>query len=71
MTEVTSDPIVTMQHVRAAKICAAGVRTFFTRYDLDRRDFLLNGIAASKIIETGDPVAARVVAEAMKESGLG
>lgn len=67
MTEVTSEVVVTMRHVRAAKLCARGTRAWFKRYDLDHNDFLANGIPAEKLIALGDPLGLRAVEEAMKD----
>lgn len=71
MTEVTSDLIVTMRHVRSAKLCARGTRAWFKRYGLDHGDFLANGIPAEKLIAVGDPLGLRAVEEARKEADLG
>lgn len=53
--------IVTMKDIRAAKMCSGGPRDFFKRHDLDWNDFLTNGIPASKLLATGDAMAAQVV----------
>lgn len=59
--------IVHIHHIRAAGICVSGARTWFPRYGLDFRDFLENGIDAQILRDTGDPLAARAVAEAEKD----
>lgn len=61
MTE-TPDPIVTITDIRLAGHCAAGARDWFKAHDLDFRDFLTNGIAASVLLATGDALAEQVVA---------
>ncbi|MGU9776200.1 hypothetical protein ACV3J7_07330 [Salmonella enterica] len=53
--------VITMAQIRAAGGCAAGVRAFFHRYDLDFRDFMENGIAADALLATGDALAVDVV----------
>ena len=58
---------VTISHVRAAGICVSGARTWFGRYDLDFRDFLLEGIDAQILRDTKDPLAARAVEQAEKD----
>jgi hypothetical protein len=58
---MTSDVIVTMEHVRKAQMCSRGSRKFFERHNLDWNDFLLNGIPASKLIPLNDAMANEVV----------
>lgn len=68
MTEVTSELRVHMRHIRAARICARGARTWFPRQGLDYADFLANGIPADVLTDTGDPLALRAVEQARIES---
>lgn len=68
MTEVTSELRVHMRHIRAAKICARGARTWFPRQGFDYQDFLANGIPADVLSATGDPLALRAVEQARIES---
>ena len=58
---------VKIEHVRAAKLCVNGARAWFARYDLDFRSFLRDGLPAETLRATGDPLAERAIAEAMKE----
>lgn len=53
--------IVTMRHVRQAKMCSRGARAFFDRHGLDWLEFLRSGVAAEKLIATGDAMALKVV----------
>lgn len=53
--------IVTMKHVRQAKMCSRGARAFFQRHDLDWRMFLREGLPAETVEKTGDAMALRVV----------
>lgn len=54
--------IVTMRHVREAKMCAKGARQFFARYDyLDWNKFLDEGVPAEDLERTGDALALKVV----------
>lgn len=53
--------VVTMQHVRKAKMCSRGTRQFFDRYNLDWNTFLQSGISSSVILATGDAMGAKVV----------
>lgn len=58
---MTTDPLVTMAHVRQARMCSRGARAFFRRHGLDWRLFLTQGLPASVIAATGDAMALRVV----------
>lgn len=69
MTEVTSELRVHPRHVRAAKICMAGSRKFFTKHDLNWNDFIDNGIRVSVLEEIGDPIALRAARQAELEAG--
>jgi hypothetical protein len=52
---------ITIDDVRVAGHCARGAKTWFDDYGLDFRDFLINGIAATKFLATGDGLAERIV----------
>lgn len=54
--------IVTMRHIRQAKLCASGARAWFKSYGLDWSRFLAAGVQAEELEKTGDPLAMRVVA---------
>lgn len=56
-----NEKIITMKDIRKAKMCARGAREFFISYNLDYSEFLRNGISASIIEATGDPLALKVV----------
>lgn len=58
---MTGDVIVSMADVRAAKLCMKGSRAWCKAHNIDWRDFAANGIPASVLIATGDPMVARVV----------
>ena len=53
--------IITMRHIRKAKMCSRGTRSFFERHGLDWDDFLKNGIDSEKLRLTGDSMALQVV----------
>lgn len=58
----TEAPIlVTMQHVRQAKMCSRGARAFFERHNLDWQKFLDEGLPVEQIEATGDAMALQVV----------
>lgn len=62
---MTCEPIiVTVADARAAGLCVAGSRTWATRYNLDFRDFLKNGLPESVLAELNDPFADRAIAAA-------
>jgi len=73
---------VTIQDLRAARYCLAGVRPWFQRHGLNWQDFLSHGIDAERLRATGDaliePVIqvakmrqARITALAPQEAGHG
>jgi hypothetical protein len=53
--------IVTMRHVRQAKMCSKGARAFFQRHNLDWPTFVRQGLPADIIAATGDTMALKVV----------
>lgn len=55
------DFLITLKDVRRAHHCSAGARTWFKHHGLDWSDFLKNGIPASKMLETNDALAKRLV----------
>ena len=65
MTE--PDPIVTINDVRRAGYCPSGARRWAEMHGIDFRDFLKNGIAASRLLETGEPMAIRAVETATRQ----
>ncbi|MGC1547217.1 MAG: hypothetical protein WA777_01705 [Rhodanobacter sp.] len=69
---MTSEPLVTMAHVRACGFCAKGVREFFSQYDgLDLNQFCREGLPASVIEATGDALALAAAAKAREGDGHG
>lgn len=52
--------LVKMEHVRAAKMCSRGARSFFQRHGLDWQTFLKEGLDAEIIEATGDAMALKV-----------
>jgi hypothetical protein len=54
------DPIVRVEHIRKAKLCARGVRAWAKRHGFDYMTFLTNGYPASAIEATGDALGMRV-----------
>lgn len=58
---MTKPVIVKMKHIRKAKMCSSGARSFFKKHNLDWQDFLKNGIDVESIKATGDAMALEVV----------
>lgn len=53
--------LITISHVRQAKMCAFGARAFCRRYDIDWSVFLKEGISSELLEATGDAMAMQVV----------
>ena len=62
-----TEPIVTLEHVRQAGFCLRGVRPWAERHGLDFRDFLINGIAVSRLANLNDAFADRMIKIALAE----
>jgi hypothetical protein len=56
--------IVTVQDLRAARLCFQGSRPWLARHGLSWQEFLANGIEAEALEATGDALAKRVIAQA-------
>ncbi len=69
--------IVTMQHVRAAKLggvgvlCADGIRDWCARHDVDLRQLAEEGLPIAQAEAIDDAFAQRVVAIARAEAAAG
>ena len=61
---MTTQTVITIDHVRAVGLCVNGTRTWFARHDLDFRAFLRNGCTAETLLATNDAMALRVVERA-------
>jgi len=55
---------VTIQDLRAARYCLAGVRPWFRRHGFDWQDFLDSGIEADTLRATGDALVEPVILQA-------
>jgi hypothetical protein len=53
---------VTVQDLRASRLCFQGARPWFARHGLDWPQFLANGLDAEVLVQTGDALALRVIA---------
>lgn len=62
---------VTVNDVRAARLCTAGGREWFARHGLDWNLFLRDGLPAEVILATGDAMAARAVQAAKEREARG
>ena len=52
---------VTLQDLRTARYCLAGVRPWFRRHGFSWQDFLAQGIAADRLRATGDALVEPVI----------
>lgn len=52
---------VTIQDLRNARYCLAGVRPWFRRHGLSWQEFLEHGIAADRLRATGDALVEPVI----------
>lgn len=52
---------VTIQDLRAARYCLAGVRPWFRRHGFEWQDFLTHGIDADRLRATGDALVEPVI----------
>jgi hypothetical protein len=63
---------VTIQDLRAARYCLAGVRPWFRRHGLDWQAFLDSGIDVETLRATGDALVEPVILQAeVREAGQG
>jgi hypothetical protein len=60
------DLVITITDVRRAGYCASGAKRWFTDHGFDFRDVLKNGVSAEAMLATGDAMAERVVAGALR-----
>ncbi len=61
MIEDISPPIlVQMSHIRKARMCSRGARSFFVRHGLDWTAFLHEGVPVEQLEATGDAMALKV-----------
>ena len=60
---------VTIQDLRAARYCLAGVRPWFRRHGLDWQAFLDSGIEAERLRATGDALVEPVIRIAEMREG--
>ena len=66
---MNADFLVTSADLRAAGRGCKDTRFWFERYGFDYRDFLRNGLPASALRATGDPLAIPVIEAAEKRHG--
>lgn len=65
---MTTQTVITIDHVRAVGLCVNGTRTWFARHGLDFRTFLRDGCDAETLLATSDAMAKRVVEHARNQS---
>lgn len=61
---------VTIQDLRAARYCLAGVRPWFRRHGLDWQAFLDSGIEADTLRATGDALVEPVILQAEARAAM-
>lgn len=68
---MTENVTITVTHadMRALGYCNRGARAWFERHHFDWSAFIEQGIAASKLLMTGDSMAEEVVAVARRRMG--
>ncbi len=60
---------VRVRHLRAADLCMKGAREWFARHGFPWSDFVASGIAADRLLATGDKLAQDVVTIAERDHG--
>ena len=68
---MTTEPIATLEHARAARFCARGMRAFAIRHALDWERFRTEGLPVSTLEATGDALALAVAAKAREAADHG
>ena len=58
---MSEDLIVSVQDLRASRLCFQGARPWFRRHGLDWQRFLKEGIPEEELLATGDAMAIRLV----------
>ena len=61
---------VTIQDLRASRLCFQGARPWFARHGLDWQVFLREGFEAEVLAATGDALALRVIAIAAEREAF-
>lgn len=61
---------VTIQDLRASRLCFQGARPWFARHGLNWQAFLREGLEAEVLAATGDALALRVIAIAEAREAL-
>ena len=71
MTVALDEVIITIDDIRKAGHCARGAKNWFDQQGIDFRDFLKNGITATRMLDTGDAQGAQVVARKLERELVG
>lgn len=67
---MTADFVITIEDLRRCGMCSSGVRRWFIAHNLDFKNFLENGMLASKFIETGDALGIRAAETVRSRRGV-
>lgn len=68
---MSTDPLVSMRHVRAMRWCSSGARAWCARYGVEWSTFLRPGVPASVMEATGDGLGIRLAKFAREEAASG
>jgi hypothetical protein len=65
---MSSEVLVTVAHLRKARMCSRGARMWAQRYGIDYVRFLHEGVPASTLEATGDALGKKLAAVARAEA---
>jgi hypothetical protein len=65
---MTDDPLVTIAHLREAKLCSRGARQWCARYNIDFMRFITTGIPCSEVEAINDQLGLTLVKIARDEA---
>lgn len=71
MTANDSDLVIKVEDMAARGYCLAGQKRFCEANGIDFRDYVRNGIPASRLLATGDAMAIEAVVNRIQEASTG
>lgn len=69
MTQEVTSVRVRFKHLRGVRYCPDGTKAWFERHNLNWRDFVLGGIDGQVLLDSGDPMARKLVEAARNDHG--
>ena len=63
--------VITIKHIRSARLCTKGARAWFDANGMSWSDFLENGVAVERVEHMNDAYAQQMVALAKEEAESG